>query len=395
MDIQRARAETPGCQQVIHFNNAGAALRPRPVVDALHDYLNLEAQLGGYEAADARAADLERFYTTAARLLNAAPDEIAFTESATRAFQLAFYAFRFRPGERIVTCLAEYGSQVIAYLQQAKRYGVEVVFAPNDASGQVDVAALERLVDERTRLIAVAHIPTGNGLVNPVHQVGRVARAHGIPFLLDATQSVGQRPVDVQAIGCDILVTTGRKYLRGPRGTGLLYVRRELLPQLEPPVLDLHAATLTSPTTYEVRPDARRFEAWEQNLAGKWALTVAMEYALAWGLDAIRERVDALGALLRQRLRDIPGVRVTDVGEDQCGIVTFVPGRRSATEVRDLLRRQGIHVSVSRGSGSLVLFQALGLQEVVRASVHYYNTEEEIERFAAAVENIIGRPFAV
>ncbi len=390
LDVARARAETPGCTQVIHFNNAGAALMPQPVLAALHAYLDLEARLGGYEAADAQAEALEDFYRAAAQLLNAHPDEIAFTTSATRAFQLAAYAFDFRPGDRILTGLAEYGGQIIAYLQMARRRGVEVVFVPNDAHGQLDLAALERRIDDRTRLIAVAHMPTGNGLVNPVHQVGRLARRYGIPFLLDATQSIGQVPLDVQALGCDILVATGRKYLRGPRGTGLLYVRRALLEHLEPPMLDLHAATLTSPHTYMVRPDARRFETWEQFSAGKVALGVAIRYALGWGLEAIRERVFALGEALRQRLRQIPGVRVTDVGVEQSGIVTFRVGSRSAAEIRDALRAQGIHVSVSTGSGSLVLFQALGLQEVVRASVHYYNTEAEVERFAAALQQLVG-----
>ncbi len=388
-DVTRARAETPGCAEVIHFNNAGAALMPQPVIAALHAYLDLEARLGGYEAADAQAEALEDFYHAAAQLLNAHPDEIAFTTSATRAFQLAAYAFDFRPGDRILTGLAEYGGQIIAYLQMARRRGVEVVWVPNDAHGQLDLAALERMVDDRTRLIAVAHMPTGNGLVNPVHEVGRLARRYGIPFLLDATQSIGQVPLDVEALGCDVLVATGRKYLRGPRGTGLLYVRRSLLEYLEPPVLDLHAATLTSPHTYEVRPDARRFETWEQFYAGKVALGVAIRYALGWGLEAIRERVYALGAALRQRLRQIPGIRVTDVGVEQSGVVTFQVGSRPATEIRDVLRSQGIHVSVSSGSGSLVLFQALGLQEVVRASVHYYNTEDEVERFAAALRALV------
>ncbi len=388
-DVTRARAETPGCAEVIHFNNAGAALMPQPVIAALHAYLDLEARLGGYEAADAQAEALEDFYHAAAQLLNAHPDEIAFTTSATRAFQLAAYAFDFRPGDRILTGLAEYGGQIIAYLQMARRWGVEVVWVPNDAHGQLDLAALERMVDDRTRLIAVAHMPTGNGLVNPVHEVGRLAQRYGIPFLLDATQSIGQVPLDVEALGCDVLVATGRKYLRGPRGTGLLYVRRSLLEHLEPPVLDLHAATLTSPHTYEVRPDARRFETWEQFYAGKVALGAAIRYALGWGLEAIRERVYALGAALRQRLRQIPGIRVTDVGVEQSGIVTFQVGSRPATEIRDALRSQGIHVSVSSGSGSLVLFQALGLQEVVRASVHYYNTEDEVERFAAALRALV------
>lgn len=388
LDVARARAETPACAEVIHFNNAGAALMPTPVTQALHDYLHLEARWGGYEAAERAADRLEDFYHAAAELLNAHPDEIAFTENATRAFQLVFYGLPLQPGDRILTGLAEYGSHLIAYLQRARRHGAEIVVIPNDLHGQVDVHALADLLDARTRLIAIAHVPTGNGLVNPAAVVGRLARAHGVPFLLDATQSLGQMPIDVQAIGCDFLVATGRKYLRGPRGTGLLYVRRPWLEHLEPPVLDLHAATLTSPTTYTLRPDARRFETWEQNLAGKAALAVAIRYALGWGLEAIYARIRALAEHLRQRLAELPGVRVTDLGRERCGLVTFTTPRPAET-VKQALAAQRIHVSVSRGSGSLLLYQYLGLHETVRASLHYYNTEEEIDRFIAALRSLL------
>jgi selenocysteine lyase/cysteine desulfurase len=246
-NIQRAREDTRYCEDIIHFNNAGAALMPIPVSDLLHEYLQKEERYGGYETAEREIGTLESFYQVSAKLLNCTADEIAYVENATRAWDMAFYAFKFRRGDRILTTLAEYGSNVIAYDQQAERYGVEVVFVPNDVHGQIDVAALENMIDGRVRLISITHIPTGGCLVNPAAAVGRIAKAAGIPFLLDSCQGVGQIPIDVEAIGCDIVCGTGRKYLRGPRGTGLLYVRRDLIEQLEPPLLDQHAATLLTP----------------------------------------------------------------------------------------------------------------------------------------------------
>lgn len=231
---------------------------PVPVTDALHEYLNCEAEIGGYETADLYADGLNNLYSSAARLLNCRAGEIAFVENATRAWDMAFYAFNFKPGDKILTAISEYGSNVIAYLQQAKRFGVEVVFIPDDDYGQVDTQALSGLVDSRVKLISISHIPTGGGLVNPAIEIGRIARQHGIPYLLDACQSAGQIPLDVEAIGCDLLSITGRKYLRGPRGTGLLYVRNSILDRLEPPFLDQHAAELISPTEYRVRQDARK-----------------------------------------------------------------------------------------------------------------------------------------
>jgi cysteine desulfurase / selenocysteine lyase len=242
IDLSRARRETPGCQHVTHFNNAGAALMPEPVLATMLDYLQLEAQIGGYEAADQMAAELNGFHDVTASLLNCRPDEIAFAENATRAWDMAFYAIPLAAGDRILTSSASYGSNYLALLQRARQVGAHIEVIPNDESGQLSLPALRDMLDERVKLIELTHMPTNGGLVNPAAAVGQLAREAGVFYRLDACQSVGQMTLDVSAIGCDFLSATGRKYLRGPRGTGFLYVHRERLAELEPPFIDIRAA---------------------------------------------------------------------------------------------------------------------------------------------------------
>ncbi len=387
-DVDRARRETPGVGHVAHLNNAGSALPPAPVLDAVIEHLRLEANRGGYEAAELAEAAVEHTYDAAAELLGCSRDEIAIVENATRAWDMAFYSLRFRPGDRILTARAEYASNVIAFLQVARRTGAVVEVIPDDEYGQVSVAALERMLDDRVRLVAITHVPTQGGLVNPVAAIGAVTSAAGVPYLLDACQSVGQMPVRVDEIGCDMLSATGRKFLRGPRGVGFLYVRRVLIEHLEPPFLDLHAAEWTGPAEYQIRPDARRFENWETNYASKIGLGVAMDYAMTWGIDAIRERTSALADQLRAQLAAISGVSVHDVGADRCAIVTFTKAGVPATQITARLREAGVNTSVSSVGSARFDFESRGLTEMVRASPHYYNTEEELERLCELVHQM-------
>jgi len=373
----------------MHFNNAGASLMPQPVVDAVVNHLRLEASIGGYEAKNRELEAVEHVYDAAARLINCTPHEIAFIENATRAWDMAFYAIPFKAGDRILTAKAEYSSNYIAYLQVAQRTGAVVEAIPNDEHGQLSVAALRDMIDERVKLISITHVPTQGGLVNPAAEVGAVARDAGILYLLDACQSVGQMPIDVQKIGCDMLSTTGRKYLRGPRGTGLLYVKRELIEQLEPPFLDLHAATWVADDRYEIRTDARRFENWEMYYAGKVGLGVAIDYALRWNVETTWTRIKTLAQQLRSQLLALGFVTIHDLGVERCGIVTFNIGGIPADEVQRKLLEMGINVSVSlEESGRLDLAERK-IPQLVRASVHYYNSEEEIERFCDAVGRVL------
>ena len=389
LDLDRLRADTPGCARVLHLDNAGSALPPAPVVDAMTGHLRREAEIGGYAAAAEAEPRLEAAYDSIARLIGAAPDEIAMMENATRAWDMAFYGLPFRPGDRILTAKAEYASNTISYLQVAQRTGAVVEVVPDDASGQLDVAALEDAVAAGgrgpVRLISVSHIPTNGGLVNPAAAIGKIARAHNIPYLLDACQSVGQMPVDVEAIGCDMLSATARKFLRGPRAVGFLYVRRSMLERIDPPFLDLHAAEMVAPERYVMRADARRFENFERNFAGILGMGAAVDYALALGLDAIRDRARALADRLRDGLSALPGVAVRDKGAERSAIVTFTKADEPADALHQRLRAAGVNTSVTRRRSTMFDMTDRGLDAMLRASPHYYNSEDEIDRFVAAV----------
>ncbi len=387
IDVAQARALTPGAAHQAYFYSCGAGLMPAPVLDAVHGHLDREALIGGYAAEDEAAPAVEATYDAIARLINCHPDEVAVVENATVAWCQAFYGLAqdMKPGDRVLTVVAEYASNFIALLQTVQRRGIVIDVIPNDGEGQADLEALEGLIDDDVKLIAVTHVPTSGGLVSPAAEIGAIARRHGIPYLLDACQSAGQLPLDVEALGCDFLSATGRKFLRGPRGTGFLYASRAIMERCEPPVLDRHSARWTAPDAYEMRPDARRYENWENYVAGKIGLGVAVEHALSWGLDAIAARNAELSGDLRERLAAIPEVTLRDAGRHQCAIVTFSHERIAPEVMAATLSVQGFAIGTSGASSTLIDFQARDLPPLCRAAVHYHNTEDEVARLAEAI----------
>lgn len=385
VDIEKVRLDTPSCENVLHFNNAGSSLMPTPVFDALQGVLRDENKVGGYEAERRAQDDIQAFYTEFARLLNADPDEIAFVENATRAWDMAFYGLHLERGDRVITHGSEYASNYLALLQQSRRLGFEIDVAPSDEFGQIDVDGLEAIIGPKTKLIAITHVPTQGGLVNPAAEVGKIAKKHGVFYLLDACQSVGQIDVNVAEIGCDVLSGTGRKFLRGPRGTGFLYVRKGIIDQIDPPFVDLLSAKWTEANSFEFVDGAKRFENWESNVAGRVGLTEAVRYARNIGLANIETRVTQLAQDLRNVLSEIDGVSVHDLGSKKCGIVTFTMASTEPGVLADQLRAEGINVSVSKMTSARLDLEPRNLEALTRASVHYFNTHEEIARFVEAV----------
>jgi selenocysteine lyase/cysteine desulfurase len=380
MDIDALRAQTPGCAGRIHLNNAGAALLAQPTLDAMTGHLRLEAEIGGYEAAAEAREAIAAAYAAIAELVGGRSEEVALFDNATHAWNAAFYSVPLGPGDRILTGRAEYGSNVLAYWQAAERTGAEVVVVPNDRYGQMDVAALAAMADERTRLIGASHVPTSGGLVQPAAEIGKIARACGALFLLDATQSVGQLPLDVQAIGCDMLTGTGRKFLRGPRGTGFLWVRAAALERLDPFVAEIGSATWDGRRGFDWVHGARRLGTWEHSYVNVLGLGAAVRQALDLGLAAIAQRAITLGARLRDQLSQLPGVSTHDLGQTRCAIVTAKVSSRPAEEVAAALGRAAVNVTTTVPEHNPLDTEDRGIHPLIRFSPHYYNTENEIDR---------------
>lgn len=393
IDVAAARAATPGCHEFAHFNNAGSALPTATVLQTQLDYLTLESRIGGYEAHAQEQDRIDAIRPTIARMLGADPsgDEIALVVNNTAGFDLFLYSWAMspdhapQPGDRILTTETEYGANYVGYLQIAKRTGAVVEVVPSNEHGEIDLDALDATI-RRTdvgpaRLIAINHVPTNGGLINPAAEVGRTAREHGITYLLDACQSAGQLPLDVDELGCDALTATGRKYLRGPRGTGFLYVRSSILPTIDPVMLDHSAADWTEPDTYVVNPTAGRFEQWERNYASLLGLGQAVHEANELGLDAIAERVQSVADTLRGRLVDeVPDTTVHDLGRERCGVVTFSLAGADIAAVKDALQAEKVNVSIVPPASALIDQRKRDLPPMLRASVHYYNDDTELDR---------------
>ncbi|MDU8928201.1 aminotransferase class V-fold PLP-dependent enzyme [Alisedimentitalea sp. MJ-SS2] len=391
MDIERIRAETPGVAHSVHLLAAGSSLMPQVVVDAIVDHTRLEAEIGGYEAHARQSEMLDGVYDSVARHIGASAHEIALLENATVAWMHAFYALPLKPGSRILTCEAEYAANYVAFLQRAKRDGLKIEVVPSDATGALDVDALAATMGDDVGLIAITWVPTNGGLVNPAAEVGRIARAHGVPYLLDACQAVGQMRVDVDELGCDFLSATGRKFLRGPRGTGFLYVREKWLASLEPAMIDFFGAPWVEADRYELRPDARRFETWENAYALRAGLGAAMDYANKLGIDAIEARIRHLAGMCRTELVKVDGVQLRDLGTNPCGIVSFSVEGRDPGAVVSELGRAGFVIGTSLPSSTRLDAERRDLPVLLRMAPHYYNTDAEIEGCVARLAEFVQR----
>ena len=381
IDIEKIRAETPGIEFSTHLLACGSSLMPKNVVDAITQHTQLEALMGGYEAEAKKTDELNNIYDIVAEHIGANSHEIALMENSTVAWSHAFYALPLNSGSKILTSEAEYAANYVAFLQRAKRDNLIIDIAPSDESGTLDVNALESMVDEEVGLIAISWIPTNGGLVNPAERVGQIAKKYNIPYLLDACQAAGQMFIDVEKIGCDFLSATGRKFLRGPRGTGFLYIKDKWLSTIEPAMIDHFGAPWVSKNAYELREDARRFETWENSYALRIGLGEAITYAEEIGIDLIHERVQLLASLNRKLLSEVKNVQVRDIGTEQCGIISFsIEEEKDPKKIVDQMSEAGFTIGSVDPESTLIDSVKRNLPTLLRMAPHYYNTEEEIEK---------------
>lgn len=388
--LSELRADTPGCESRIHFNNAGAALMPQPVIDIQKNYLDLEAQLGGYEAADASQAEIDGFYAAMGDLLGCGPHNIAFASSATNAYARAISCIAFKPGDTILIANEDYISNQLAFLSMERRLGIRLLRAGSLPEGGVDVDSMRALMDaHKPRLVSITHVPTNSGLVQPVEEVGKLCRERNILYLVDGCQSTGQIPVDMKKIGCDFFSGTFRKFLRGPRGAGFLFISDNILSQeIWPLYVDMRGANWTDPNEFSLRKDGGRFEDWEFPYGLVLGSREAVRYALTIGMAAIEERNAALCAKIREGLSDL-GLRLLDKGKRQSSIVTVsLPGKNPGEVLRQL-REKKINTSISYRSYAVIDYDAKGVTWGLRISPHYYNDEKEIYMLQQAIKEIL------
>jgi selenocysteine lyase/cysteine desulfurase len=383
------QADTPAASAGrIHLNNAGAALMPRPVLDAVQQHLLREAQLGGYEAADAVRADIDSTYDDVARLINARPRNIAVVENSTVAYSQALATFDFAPGDVILTTRNDYVSNQLAFLSLARRLRVDIVRAADLPEGGVDADHVRVLIRERPpRLVAVTWVPTNSGLVQPVQEIGRICADAGVPYLVDACQAVGQIPVDVATLHCDFLAATARKFLRGPRGVGFLYVSDRILERGGAPLfIDMRGAHWTDANAYRLADSARRYENWEFAFALHLGLGAAARYASRVGVAEAGAYAANLAQQARTQLQQLPGARILDRGRGLAAIATVTFDAHEATTIVERLREQAINTSATLRGSAVLDMDDKAARDALRISPHYYNTAREIETLVSALE---------
>ncbi|WP_138472027.1 aminotransferase class V-fold PLP-dependent enzyme [Poseidonocella sp. HB161398] len=391
LDIAALRAATPACAKLVHFNQAGAGLPPASVLEAMARQMEREAAEGPMEAAAEGAAARERARSLAAGLLGCSAAEIAIAPGGGAAWGMAVASLPpFAAGDRILVSRQEWGGNLATLQLLAARCGAQIAQIPAGEDGRADLEALAAQIDGRVRLICLTWLPCNGGLIDDAAGIGRIARAAGVPFLVDAAQALGQLPVDVGEIGCDMLAGTARKHLRGPRGTALLYLRQGFAAGLVPPWADTGSAPIAGGVAVP-REDARRFEGAEVSAVLMAGLAAALELATELGTARIRARVAGMAGLLRARLGALPGIALLDRGGPELsGLVAFRAGALPPAALRDRLAARGIAIGANGPAYTPLDMAARGLDGVARATVSYLTTEAEIDALCAALAEILG-----
>jgi len=386
--LDRVRKETPGCTNKLFFDSAGSSLMPKVVVEKMTEYLRREEEIGGYELADLESQRVQDFYIETAKLLGTQAFNIAFTYNATDSYARALSSIPFHRGDYILTTNDDYSSNQIAFLSIQKRFGIQIERIHNLENGDLDLNHLESLlVRLKPILVAITHIPTNSGLIQAAEEIGLLCKQYDTWYLLDACQSIGQICLDVRKIGCDFLSATGRKFLRGPRGTGFLYLSDQVIKEgLEPLFLDMHGADWIGFNEYKAKMNAKRFELWEFSYSSLIGLTAAIAYANEIGMETIENYNTRLRKSLYAGLAGNDKIQVLDKGSRTSSILTFHIQDKPLETVASILKKHKIYYSVSDKSGALIDFSRKKVEWAIRLSPHYFNTIEEINSLSSILQ---------
>ena len=390
MNIEQIRQDTPNCKDKIFLNSAGASLIPKIVVHKVNEYLIEEEKIGGYKLEELRKSEFDEFYNEVAKLIHCEAHNIAFINNATDGYIKALSCIDFKEDDTVITTDDDYASNHIHFIALQKRYHINVVRIKTFENGELDIEDFETLIKMyRTKLVSISHIPTNSGLIQNVKAIGNICEKNNIIFLLDACQSVGQIVVDVKPLKCDFLTATGRKFLRGPRGTGFLYVSDKILKeQYAPLYIDGRGATWTEIYKFEMLDSAKRFELWESPCAFKMGFQEAIKYANNIGMEHIQAYNEKIMKQLRANLSSIPNVVLFDKGLNTSNILTFRKGNVSLKRISNILDKNKVYYSVSNKEWGLIDFNKKGIEWAIRLSPHYFNTIEEMDKVSQIIENI-------
>ena len=390
-DVHEVRADFPLLSKgIIYFDNAATSLTPRQVVDAMVRYL-LECRAnvgrGSYRLALESTSIYEEVREKVAKFIGARATEVAFVKNTTEAINLVAMGLRWRKGENVVTTALEHHSNMLPWIRAARLYGLEVRFVKPRRDGVLSIEDFERLVDENTKIVAIAHVSNVLGTISPVKEVAKMAKSKGALLLVDAAQSAPHMPINVRGLGCDFLAFSAHK-MCGPPGVGVLYVREGV--ELDPLSVGGGVVADASLDDYKLLEGPHVFEAGTPPIGDVIGLGAAIDYLSRLGLENIMRHELKLAEELKELLAEIPEVKTLGPERPQTGIVSFSVRDVKAEDVAlalgnlNICVRAGFHCAIPLVRD--ILGEELG---VVRASLYLYNTEEEVEKFVDSLREVV------
>jgi cysteine desulfurase/selenocysteine lyase len=395
-DIQRIREDFPLLSRTVHgkplvyFDNANTSQKPMSVIEAVNEHYrehNANVARAVHQLGEEATAAYEGARDKLARFINApSRNELILTSGTTQSINLVAYSYalpRLEPGDAILTTVMEHHANIVPWQLVAARSGATVKAAPINRRGELIVEEFVAMLTPEVKLACVTHVSNVLGTVNPVREIARECKKRGIPLLVDGSQAVPHRPVDVQALGCDFYALTGHKML-APTGTGALWARREHLEAM-PPFFgggEMIREVRFSGTTFAAPP--HKFEAGTPNIAGFVGLSAAIDYYQSVGFDAIHAWEQQLLGYATERLREIPGVRIFGEAKEKEPVISFLIEGAQATDMATLLDLQGIAVRSGHHCAH-PLMQFYEVPATLRASLAFYNTREEVDAFIVAL----------